>query len=152
MKSILCPSPDVVSPAWTALQLLLERQHDLRWLWIKPGGYFFTKAGNRRKVIRTKLIPRIITVTLRDRLAHAERIYYESLKSGIFGYGAIEVATLALAGCITGTPPVKRRSLRKQYEQHKRRFRLWPPTRTNSLRYLCRIGFLQQPRDSDPRI
>ena len=149
MEAILSPA------AWTALCLLLECQHDLRWLWIKPGGYFFTKAGNRRKVIRQKLIPRIITVTLRDRLVNAERIYCEALKSEIFTRDAIEIATLVLAGSITGsdeflasTPSIKRSQLRKR----KRKFRLWAPSRTSSLRYLCSVGFLKQPRDRDPRM
>jgi len=146
MQSILSPT------AWTALCLLLERQYDLRWLWIKPGGYFYTKAGNRRKVIRKKLVPRIITVTLRDRLAHAEHIYYESLKSEVFDSNAVVVMTLALAGSITGgkfsaaTAHIKREPLR----QRRKRWRLWLPSRTSSLRYLRDIGFLQQSDDDGP--
>jgi len=100
--------------------------------------------------MRTKLIPRIVTVTLRDRLVHAEDIYYESLKVEVFGASAITVVTLALAGSITGSmPSVKRKPLRKR---RKRRFRLWAPSRSSSLRYLCRTGLLQQPRDDDPQI
>jgi len=148
MQSILSPT------AWAALRLLLERQHDLRWLWVKPGSYFFTKPGNPRKFRKDSLIPRI-TVTQRDRLKEAEHIYNGALESEVFGYDAIEVATLALAGNITGgeqfmasTASIRRNPLRKRKE---RRLRLWVPSRGSSLRYLCRIGFLQQPREEGPR-
>lgn len=143
MHAILSPA------AWLSLSLLLERRHDLRWLWIKPGGYFFTKAGNRRKVIREKLRPRGITVNLRDRLTDAERIYHEALESEVFGPNAIMVMTLALAGFITSDrfSADVAHVRREQMRQRRKRWRLWPPSRTSSLRYLKHIGFLQQPDD-----
>jgi len=91
----------VLAPVtWQALQLYLERWADLRLTWVKPGGYFFTRASNRRKRLREKLRPRH-TVTLTDGVERARELYLEVLA----GEGCTDdllMVTLVLGGSIYG--------------------------------------------------
>lgn len=142
---------------WLALRMLLERRRDIRWLWVKPGGYFFTRAGNLRKRKRESLRPKKHAVNLDDRLMEIEQIYREALKEeGSEFENTLTVVTLFLAGSITqgGTEPAHVPSIRRSplKRRRKRRWQLWSPSITNSLRYLCRIGFLQQPSDKWPKL
>jgi len=141
----------VLSPtAWAALRLMLERWADLRWLWIRPGGYFYTKAGNRRKVRREKLRPRI-TVTMRDKVAHAEALYRDAV--GADGE-ALAVAALALSGAIcTGSAfedeqaPVQIRHTKLSLVRKRRRLWPWPRSVRARLRALSRVGLLSRPNE-----
>jgi len=136
------------SVAWAALRLLLERQTDLRWLWLRPGGYFYTKANNRRKVIREKLRPRV-TVTVRDQITRAEALYRDA--TGDDGE-ALMVATLALSGAICDgsafegdEAPVRIRHTKPRPVGRPRRFWPWPRSVRSRLRTLCEGGLLSQP-------
>lgn len=139
---------------WLALRMLLERQHDIRWLWVKPGGYFFTRAGNPRKRKRESLRPKRHIVNLDDRLVEMGQIYHEALEEeGPEFKNTLAIVTLFLAGSITrgGTEAAHVPSIeRRPYKRRRKRRRLWSPTITSSLRYLRRIGFLHQPRENEP--
>lgn len=141
---------------WLALRMLLERQRDIQWLWTRPGGYFFTNRGNPRQRMRETLRPKKRLVNLADRLAETEQIYHEALKEEGPGFrDTLMIVTLFLAGSITqgGTEPAHVPSVdRHPYKRRRKRRRLWSPTITSSLRYLRRIGFLQQPRENGPRL
>jgi len=141
-------SQTLSSVAWTALRLLLERQAELRWLWIRPGGYFYTKAKNRRKIQREKLRPRV-TVTVRDRIALAETLYRDAIGDD---REALTVAVLALSGAICdGTAfegdeaPVRIRHTRLNLVEKPRRFWPWPRTVRARLRMMHKSGLLSQP-------
>ena len=146
----------VLSPTWLSLLLLLERYRDRQRAWLEPGGYFFTKARNRRKKIRESLRPKKRAVNVEDQLTHAEHIYREALQQeGERFENTLVIVTLFLAGSITpgGTQPAHVPSIaRHPYKRRRKRWRLWNHSITDSLRYLHRIGFLQQPREDGPRL
>lgn len=150
MHSVLSPT------TWLSLLLLLERRKDVRWLWLKPGGYLYTKAKNRRKKMRESLRPKRRTVNLSDRLARAEQVYHEALEQeGERFENSLVIVTLFLAGSLThgGTQSVRVPSIRRNpLNRRRKRYQLWSPSITSSLRHLCRLGFLQQPRDEGPRV
>lgn len=143
MQSVLSP------PGWLALRLLLERQYELRWLWIRPGGFLFTRANNPRKVKRDKLRPQI-TTTVRDKITDAEQMYVVAQELEGDGFtSALQIATLALAGTIQGGEAFASErtvSIRHTNPVHlKRREDWWPWPRTvrRRLRALRRAGLLE---------
>lgn len=97
--------------AWMLLCLVLERQTEMRNRWLRYGGCFYTKHGNRRRgdedyVARMfkKFRPRL-TVDEQDRVEKARRLYAESLRRNkLFQDSDLLVAVLVLSGYITGGP------------------------------------------------
>jgi len=150
MHSVLSPT------AWLSLLLLLERYRDRQRAWLEPGGYFFTKARNRRKKIRESLRPKKRAVNVEDQLTHAEHIYHEALQQEGEQFGnTLTVVTLFLAGSITSqdnTPAHVPSIERHPYKRRRKRWRLWNPSITDNLRYLRQIGFLQQPGEDGPGV
>lgn len=141
MQAVLCPASRLL------LALFVERLSDRREAWIKPGGYFYTRAGNKRKRLREKLRPRF-TVTADDKLAQAQEVFHESL--ALHGEGferRLLMVFLAMSGAITGGKPGDRRmSARRRPKVYKKRFRLWTRSVYTRLRALEKDGVLQRPR------
>lgn len=142
MQAVLAPV------TWGALQLYLERWADLRLTWIRPGGYFFTRASNRRKRIVEKLRPRH-TVTLTDGVERARALYLEALE----GEGCADVlpmAVLVLSGAIYSGRRLKRRTAKGRHKPARvaipeaNRWP-WPRSVNKRLRALRRTGLLTQP-------
>lgn len=150
MYSVLTPI------TWLALRILLGRQRALRWEWIKPGGYFYTRANNPRKKMRESLRPKRRPVNADDDLNDAEVTYRDAIAQESEGFqNTLAMATLFLAGSITcgDTQPARVPSIKyNPFRRRRKRFRLWSPSITSSLRHLCKIGFLQQPRDEGPSL
>jgi len=148
MHSVLSPT------TWLALSLLLERYGDRQRAWLEPGGYFFTKARNRRKKIRESLRPKRRAVNVEDRLTHAGHIYREALsQEGERFENTLTIVTLLLAGSITSqdsTPAHVPSVERHPYKRRRKHWRLWNHSTTSNLRYLQQIGFLQRPREDGP--
>ena len=164
MKKVLSPV------TWLALQLYLERWNDLRLTWTKPGGYFFTRANNRRKRIREELRPRH-TVTLLDSVERARKLYQDAMEEeGYYqmywqdnppGYQArnedcdqwqngLLVATLILSGAIYGGGAFDGRTVRIKHKPAKLvipevNHWPWPRSVNKRLRALRRSGLLTQP-------
>lgn len=149
LHSWRCFMQAVLAPVtWQALQLYLERWSDLRLTWTKPGGYFFTRAGNRRKRIREELRPKH-TVTLTDGVGQARRLYLETLE----GEGCTDdllMVTLVLAGAIYDGRAFDGRTAKIKHKPAKlvvpevNRWP-WPRTVRKRLRALRRQGLLTQP-------
>ncbi len=142
MRAVLAPV------TWGALQLYLERWSDLRLTWIKPGGYFFTRASNRRKRIKEALRPKH-TVTLTDGVERARALYLKALK-GEGRTDGLLMATLVLSGAIydegafDGRPvKIKHKPARLAIPEVNRW--PWPRSVRKRLRALRRTGLLTQP-------
>jgi len=142
MQQVLAPV------TWQALQLYLERWTDLRLMWTKPGGYFFTRAGNRRKRRVEKLRPRH-TVTTMDGVQRARGLYLQALA----GEGCTDdlmMATLVLSGAICGDRAFDGRTVKMKHRPAKLVVPVvnrwpWPRTVRKRLRVLRREGILTQP-------
>ncbi len=135
MKAVLTPI------AWQALQLY-------RLTWIKPGGYFFTRAGNRRKRIKEKLRPHH-TVTMMDGVERARQMYLEALAQDGYTDDLLSVM-LVLSGMIydgrtllNGAPKRARHPV-KSIKPGLKRWP-WPRSVSTRLRALRRDGILTQP-------
>ena len=144
-----CFMQTVLAPVtWQALRLYLERWSDLGLMWTKPGGYFFTRAGNRRKRLREKLRPKH-TVTLLDGVERARELYLESLTTEGCTDDLLMV-TLVLSGAIYDGGAFDGRTAKIKHEPAQlavpevNRWP-WPRSVNKRLRALRRSGLLTQP-------
>jgi len=171
LHSWRCFMQAVLAPVtWQALQLYLERWADLRLTWTKPGGYFFTRTGNRRKRIREQLRP-CHTVTVIDKLEAARMLSLEALEAE--GYKQphwwidsthhqqwiknredcrddLQIITLVLCGTIYSGRGLKKCAVKMKSRPARFIFPEahpwpWPRSVAQRLRRLRRQGLLTQP-------